>query len=211
MTFVTIKYDAPDTLTYEAVCVSPSNSEYDVIFNSGDPVIDWYYHNKYLIFNIPDGDDVCNSSTIDHFFMDGAMVESTYLLFDESGTPYLGKSKNDSGVEFLINKGDNITWLELREYCGDHFSQFDINLKTMDISEVEAVKAITKSNDLVYLNKMNECVNMDMVRISNDSNVIRAMKAKIWGITVDEMELRQYKYFSGIKELISKRIAELNG
>ena len=89
-------------------------------FNSGDFVKDWYDGLKWFIQSDL-GEHLCNSSSVDHFIMDGGheLYDSAYLKFGEDGTPYLDYVWDDTGLELFVAKGTKPTWEELREICGD--------------------------------------------------------------------------------------------
>jgi hypothetical protein len=62
--FISIDCDEPNQETYRAVCVG------DIRFETGDFLIDWINHLKYLgslEFNF-----VIHSSSVNHFLMDGS-------------------------------------------------------------------------------------------------------------------------------------------
>ena len=53
------------------------------LFNSGDFVKDWYDCNKFIITELSDSEYAfSNSSSVDHFIMDGAPFRSAYLKLE---------------------------------------------------------------------------------------------------------------------------------
>lgn len=103
-------------LGYKHVSVYHGSDKHQY-FKSGDFVKDWYDATKFVIYL--DGEfHHCNSSSVDHFIMDGAEFDSMYLGFDdEQGKTVL--STEYGGIELFVKKGTTPTWDELRELCGD--------------------------------------------------------------------------------------------
>ena len=56
---------------------------------------------------------LCNSSSVDHFIMDGAPYDSAYLMFKE-GKPYLSYDYDENGWEMFVPTGTEPTWEELK-------------------------------------------------------------------------------------------------
>lgn len=117
MSVTSINYDEPNPKTYESVRFGYENGNKEKIFNSGDFVKDWYDCVKFIIQLESNEYAHCNSSTVDHFIMDGAPFDSMYLVFDENEKPYL--TNEQKGIEFFVKEGTTPTWLELKELCGD--------------------------------------------------------------------------------------------
>jgi len=90
------------------------------VFNTNNFVKDWFDALKWFIQS-DHGEHLCNSSSVDHFIMDGGheLYDSAYLKFKEDGTPYLDYEWDDTGLELFVAKGTKPTWEELREICGD--------------------------------------------------------------------------------------------
>ncbi len=104
------------------------------IYNSGDFVKDWYNAKRYYIRYAQDDDPhFSHSSSVDHFFMDGANFTPAYLhvvdeLYVENGEAkkrrigvlkYHGdepKQEVVEGFEYFIPKGRRWTWEELKAY-----------------------------------------------------------------------------------------------
>lgn len=116
MSFTNINYEEPYATSYKSVDLSYRSQDTKIVFDSGDFVKDWYDCRKHIIFSESDGPHG-NSSSVDHFIMDGAPFDSMYLKFDENKLPHL--SKESDGIEFFVKEGTTPTWLELRELCGD--------------------------------------------------------------------------------------------
>jgi hypothetical protein len=124
------EYDDDDNIisetpiVYESVGLSTQKSG-RLEFNSGNFIKDWYDAKKK--YTEDDDDPVfCHSSSVDHFFMDGANYDSAYLHVVE-GKPvlkYLDRTKDDwyidsigDGWEFFVNEGETPTFEELKEIC----------------------------------------------------------------------------------------------
>jgi len=95
------------------------------IFNSGNFVKDWFQMRRQL-FNSDYLGPVTGSSSVDHFFMDGAPYESAYLhmVDDNAVLKYVDTSDpmwvlDDSlnGIEFFVPQGTKPTFEELKELC----------------------------------------------------------------------------------------------
>lgn len=120
MSVTSINYDEPNQDLYVSVDISLMRDKQKKTFNSGDFVKDWYDCTKYIITELSElNEPLMNSSSVDHFIMDGDKYESSYLLFDENGEPYLSKEYQNKGIELFVKSGTNPTWNELREICGD--------------------------------------------------------------------------------------------
>lgn len=110
---ISIKYNEPNVNEYKGVQIG------DKDFNSGDFVKDWYDMRKYLIHLTDDEwEPIMCSSSVDHFFMDGAEFDSAYLK-EINDVWDLSYEHDDSCVEFFVPKGEKWTWKELRKYCKD--------------------------------------------------------------------------------------------
>jgi hypothetical protein len=107
-------------------CVELSTGKHGRIkFESGNFIKDWYDAKKKYLESCDD-EPFCHSSSVDHFFMDGANYDSAYLHVIE-GTPvlkYLDRSKKDwfidpvgDGWEFFVKEGETPTFDELKEMC----------------------------------------------------------------------------------------------
>ena len=103
--------------------ISYNNLDDEKIFDSGGFIKDWYECNKFIIFDLCDKEGhFSNSSSVDHFIMDGAPFESAYLKTNDDGdTWYLDYEYDhlNKGIEFFVKKGTQPTWEELKECCGD--------------------------------------------------------------------------------------------
>jgi len=113
-------------IIYERVTLMVSGEKF--IFDSGDFVKDWAFaKNKFVEFE--DELQLSQSSSVDHFIMDGANYDSSYLhvedgkpvlkYIDTTDPNYLWTQKNiyENGWEYFVPKGNNFTWEELRKYC----------------------------------------------------------------------------------------------
>ena len=122
MAVIGINYQEGEPETYKSVEVSYNHVSDRKLFESGNFIVDWYNMNKWLMEEI-DGalkneHAFSNSSSVDHFIMDGATVQSRYLKIDEEGNPYLTKDYDwlDEGTELFIPEGEDWTWDQLKEY-----------------------------------------------------------------------------------------------
>lgn len=119
MAVTSINYDeGSKKLGYKSVEISyGSNLKDKKIFDSGDFVKDWYEMRKFMILELSNKDEhFMNSSTVDHFIMDGAEFDSAYLNTAKEPKLLYG---DEEGIEFFVMKGTRPTWTELRELCGD--------------------------------------------------------------------------------------------
>lgn len=110
----------PD-LAYEGIYLWETYPEKkETLFNSGDFVKDWYYLTKHVINNTHEDERVMGSSSVDHFFMDGAdeLYDEAYLHDDGNGYD-LHYDTLTNRIRFYVPKGTKPTWNELRELCGD--------------------------------------------------------------------------------------------
>lgn len=118
-----------EKIIYESVEISYNNLKDKKIFNSGNFVQDWYDCNRFIIMELCDKEyRFSNSSSVDHFIMDGAPYESAYLkkvksnLLNEGGPDnnwYLDYEYDHSnqGIEFFVPQGTKPTWEELKAKC----------------------------------------------------------------------------------------------
>lgn len=104
---------------YESVYIHYGEQQKKV-FASGNFVKDWYYAMKWFILsdNLTNELGICNSSSVDHFIMDGAPYDSVYLLPDSENSR-LSYNYDDGGLEFFVPKGTTPTWKELKKLCDD--------------------------------------------------------------------------------------------
>jgi hypothetical protein len=105
-------------LGYESVSVAYDNVKKEKMFDSGDFVKDWYDATKFTL-HLEGELYHSNSSSVDHFIMDGALFDSMYLGFDEENKTGVLSTQYGDGVELFVKKGTTPTWEELREICGD--------------------------------------------------------------------------------------------
>ena len=106
-------------LGYESVDISYGSSlNKKKVFNSGDFVKDWYDCNAFIIHELIDTEyHFSNSSSVDHFIMDGAPYKSAYLKTPDGGTTWILDYEYDAqnqGVEFFVNENEQPTWEELK-------------------------------------------------------------------------------------------------
>ena len=88
-------------------------------FDSGDPIIDWVDAWKWLSENAKG--PVLHSSSVDHFFMDGAPYTNLYVDHENENASFTTKQVIDGNVdveemaEYIIND-DIQTFEELKAY-----------------------------------------------------------------------------------------------
>jgi len=132
MGFIRINYTEPDANTYESVEISYgrySGKEEKRIFDTGNFVQDWYDMRKFMIQDMEEEPYTTHSSSVDHFFMDGANYEPAYLhiidekpvlkYFDRSDPNWFITQRDieENGIEFYVPENTQPTWEELKEMC----------------------------------------------------------------------------------------------
>lgn len=132
MIYTTINYSeggGQQPLNYKSVEIHFGNKE-KKFFDTGDFVKDWWDRTKYIIQELLDSGDVfINSSSVDHFIMDGAPYDSAYLhvvdekpvlkYVDTTDPDYLFTQADifEHGTEMFVPEGTKPTWEELKEIC----------------------------------------------------------------------------------------------
>ena len=117
MSVTSINYsEGKKKLNYKSVEISYNNLKKKKVFDSGNFVKDWYDCVKFIIMKLGNSEHHMNSSTVNHFIMDGAPYDSAWLNTDN--TPKL-VYKYFKGIELFVPKGTKPTWEELRSLCGD--------------------------------------------------------------------------------------------
>lgn len=119
--------DVAEVVTYKSVYLHTSDKELE--FNSGDFVKDWF-DAKLEYTKIMDVDPyLSQSSTCDHFIMDGANYDSAYLHIngnqpilkyintDDPHYLFTQQDVYENGWEFFVPIGSKPTWEELKELC----------------------------------------------------------------------------------------------
>jgi hypothetical protein len=125
MAVIGIDYEETKPETYNGIYIHYEGGRKE--FNTGNFIKDWYAHQKWIVNEIGDGElkdehHFSNSSSVDHFIMDGANVISRYLKYDEkTETPYLTKEYDwhDAGTEVFIPEGTDWNWNEYKKYCNE--------------------------------------------------------------------------------------------
>ncbi len=116
-----ITYEDGTPNGYKHVYIHGRNGE-EKVFDSGNFVKDWFDALKWFIHNNVD-EHLSDSSTVDHFIMDGAPYDSAYLKFKADDAPYLDYAhdyrSNDDGFELFVPEGTQPTWEELKKMCTD--------------------------------------------------------------------------------------------
>jgi hypothetical protein len=132
MSVISINYQDGNTenLGYKSVEVSYNLFKDRKFFESGDFIRDWYYAMKFIIQEMPEGEHLSFSSSVDHFIMDGAPYTSAYLhiedgvavlkYLDETDANYIYTQEAVyRGIEFFVAENTQPTWKELKEICVD--------------------------------------------------------------------------------------------
>jgi len=122
MSVTSIQYEEPDQDTYESVSVAFGQDK-KKSFQTGDFVKDWYFKTKFILQELQDIEPLMNSSSVDHFIMDGDKYDSAYLYFNEKiNEPELRFRDDNYNIpvcELFVKSGTSPTWHELRELVGD--------------------------------------------------------------------------------------------
>lgn len=118
MAVVGVHYDEfkSKNLNYKGVYISYNGGKKE--FNTGNFIKDWYDCNAFIINDLGEKEPyISNSSTVDHFIMDGAPYESAYLKTLDNGETwdfYYGSEHYQNGIEFFVNTGDRPTWEQFK-------------------------------------------------------------------------------------------------
>lgn len=119
MSVVHINYEGcNETLKYQNVTCD------EVVYESGDFIKDWYDLMKDYLKESKYEHIVCSSS-VDHFFFDGANYDSAYLTLEDGiwNFKYIDIENMtileqhlivDSGVEYFVPNGTRMTWNEFK-------------------------------------------------------------------------------------------------
>ena len=101
---------------YQFVDISYGNHK-KKFWKSGDFVKDWYDHVKFIIMTLSKKEGCfMNSSTVDHFIMDGAPYDSAYMIFDNDKCALkYGNQYYDKGIELFVNKRTRPSWERMKE------------------------------------------------------------------------------------------------
>ena len=81
MAIISVRYDEGNkkNLGYKSIEITLHSGD-KIVFNSGDFIKDWYQLNNHIAQKLSHTEDFfCHSSSIDHFFMDGAKFSNAYL------------------------------------------------------------------------------------------------------------------------------------
>ena len=107
-----------EPIDYKRVSLFFSDDK-EFFFDSGDFIKDWYFAKKKFLEFVDNEYTLVQSSSVDHFIMDGAPYESAYLVFNDNDESkvHLEYEYNEKGWEMFVNKGTKPTWEELKKYC----------------------------------------------------------------------------------------------
>jgi hypothetical protein len=101
-------------LMYKSVDISYDDLKKVKIFDSGNFVKDWFDLVKFVILELSKTEShFIGSSSVDHFFMDGAKFDAGYLV--DKVMKYDGYYED--GIEIFVPEGTQPTWAELKEIC----------------------------------------------------------------------------------------------
>ncbi len=133
MAFIRINYDEGNKtdLGYKSVELhyGQGKNEEKIFFNTGNFIKDWYDMKKFIIMDLSDTEVfVTNSSSVNHFIMDGAPYDSAYLhmggekpilkYFDRSSPNWWIDTEGiENGTEFFVPENTQPTWEELKKIC----------------------------------------------------------------------------------------------
>ena len=120
-----INYDEGNKkdLGYESVRISYGNLDEEKVFNSGNFVKDWFDLIKFIINELSETEShFVGSSSVDHFFMDGAdeLYDEVYLVeinVDGETKHDLTNVYDSDAIKFYVPTGTQPTWVELKELC----------------------------------------------------------------------------------------------
>ncbi len=131
MSYTTINYSegTKKDLDYKSVELHYGKEE-KKFFDSGNFVKDWYDRTKFIVQELLDTEPYfMNSSSVDHFIMDGAPYDRAYLhMVDEKPVlKYLDRSDpnwwitqrdiEEKGIELYVPENTQPTWEELKIMC----------------------------------------------------------------------------------------------
>lgn len=122
MAVVNIDYNDGNkkNLGYKSIDVSYNNLKSKKKFNTGNFVKDWYDCVKFCITQIGNKEPISHSSSVNHFFMDGAKFDSAYLVVTKEKTSLSYDAKmHGENIELFVEENTTPTWEELRKICGD--------------------------------------------------------------------------------------------
>lgn len=107
-------------LGYKSVQIRYANLTKIKIFESGNFIKDWFDLIKFIVLELSDSElHFSGSSSVDHFFMDGAnkLYDVAYLFnYDEYSDLKYNIIPEDE-LKFYVPKGTTPTWGELKKMC----------------------------------------------------------------------------------------------
>ena len=119
MGFISINYDldSNDSVIYENVKLSVNKKS--IKFDSKDFIKDWYNALKtYINVEYKNDNSILSfSSSIDDFIMDNDEYDVKYLIQVDDKFELLSDDIEDKGILVFVNKNENPTWEELKNYC----------------------------------------------------------------------------------------------
>jgi hypothetical protein len=108
-------------LGYKSVHISYGNLDKEKVFNSGNFVKDWYDLVRFIVMELSETEShFVGSSSVDHFFMDGAKFDEAYLIdaiVDGETKSVLSYEYDEDALKFYVPEGTRPTWIELKEMC----------------------------------------------------------------------------------------------
>jgi hypothetical protein len=120
-----INYDEGNRkdLGYKSVDISYGYLKKEKVFDSGNFVKDWFDLVKFIIMELSGAEPhFSGSSSVNHFFMDGAdeLYDEAYLVdatVDGKLKSVLSYDYDEDAIRFYVPKGTQPTWEELKEMC----------------------------------------------------------------------------------------------
>lgn len=107
---LTINYDIVENkVQYYSINISDGSFEYQ--FETGSFVKDWFTAIQFLLDN--NIDNIASSSTLDHFFMDGAEYDEIYFYI-ENKRGFLTKQKVKGSIKYYIEKDTFLQWEDFK-------------------------------------------------------------------------------------------------
>lgn len=118
-----VNYDEGSKLLgYKSVYIYFGNDQKRV-FDSGNFIKDWFDMMKFIIEELNETESYfVGSSSVDHFFMDGAdeLYDEVYLVeisVDGETKNELTNVYDGDAIKFYVPTGTQPTWVELKEIC----------------------------------------------------------------------------------------------
>lgn len=128
MAVISIDYNEPNTKEYMGVGLYVKGEDFN--FNTGNFPADWYLANRHFARNYQDEPYLVHSSSVDHFFMDGADYDTAYLYVDGDVGALQYERDHRERMEFYVEPGTRPTWKELTDLAKGLIGETDIVQET---------------------------------------------------------------------------------